>query len=76
MLAGNCVMLKLPTGVGLPGLWNASGAIDGAIACAPAPATIPAGSGLPPLPALPTTKITGSPGPLSARIAARPLLPL
>ena len=52
-LSPSWVMLKLPTGVGLPGFCSDSGSPDGVISCAPAPRMIPFGCGLPPFPALP-----------------------
>ena len=69
------VTLKLPTGVGAPGLCAASGVKVGVAICAPAPITMPAGCGLPPLPAFPAMYRTPAPSWLF-RMAARPLLPL
>ena len=46
-------MLKLPTGVGSPGVWWTSGVKAAVMICAPAPMMMPLGCGLPPLPALP-----------------------
>jgi hypothetical protein len=52
-LSPSWATLKLPTGVGVPGVWSASGSLDGVMICAPAPRMTPAGCGLLPLPALP-----------------------
>jgi hypothetical protein len=52
-LSPSWVTLKLPTGVGRPGVCFDSGRVDGLMICAPAPSTTPVGCGLEPLPALP-----------------------
>ena len=46
-------MLKLANGVGKSGLCSDSGSVDGVMSCAPPPAMMPFGTGLPPLPAFP-----------------------
>ena len=53
-LSPSWVTLKLPTGVGVPGLLEPLRArAGGDMICAPAPRMTPSGCGLPPLPALP-----------------------